>query len=354
MTFMRSVAASANAAVVTVTGVTGSHGGNWAGTLDKMIDGSGMDRPDASDPSTWTAISNAYQDEWQTQAFLIGATNSKIAWCVFDLGSSTNGLQDLYLWNVREQADRGTGTYNMYYGNSPTVPLPPAPETNTLGIDYDFASGGWTLLNTSGVLTLAQKGEVPAPADGVVALGNISARYIGLEMLTNQGSTRANVGLAEVAFTAPDDPNFPFVNAGDDMITWSGEPVPLDPNITEAEGSDWTDLTYDWSAEPDTGVVFTATDVKAPTVTITKATDNPSVVTLTLAVNNEGRVEPPLTSTMTIDVYDDSCTIAKGIDPEAIDPTDLNQDCLTNLGDFAVLAADWLVDYALTEPVPKP
>ncbi len=195
--------ASAHAAtLVPINSVTGSYGGNYAGTLAKMIDGSGMTLTDPADPSTWTATSNAYGNEWQTRSLLSGATNSKIAWTALDLGSSTANLENLYLWNVREDPLRGTNTYNMYYSDSPTVALPPAPATNTAGSDYDFASGGWTLFNTSGALSVPQRGNSPDPPNAVVNLGGISAQYIGLEILTNHGTTRPNVGLAEVAITA--------------------------------------------------------------------------------------------------------------------------------------------------------
>lgn len=208
-------ACTAEAALVPVTAVTGSHGGNYAGTLSKMIDGSGMTQPDPLDPSTWTATSNSYGNEWQTTSFLTGATNSKIAWAVFDLGSPTSGLQDLYLWNVREAADRGTNAYNLYYADSPAAPLPAAPSSNTLGSDYDFASGGWTLFNTSGALTIPQRGASPAPADAVVNLGGISAQYLGLEILSNQGSTfgSGRVGLAEVGITQIPEPGASFLAA---------------------------------------------------------------------------------------------------------------------------------------------
>jgi len=168
-----------------------------------MIDGSGMTQPDPSDPSTWTATSNSYPDEWQTTSFLSGATNSKTAWTVFDLGSPTADLEKLYLWNVREVADRGTNAYNLYHAVSPSVPLPPPPPTNTLGGDYDFSSGGWSLLNTSGVLNLPQRGGTPDPPNAVIDLGGVSAQYIGVEILSNHGSTFGNgrVGLAEVAVT---------------------------------------------------------------------------------------------------------------------------------------------------------
>jgi len=100
------------------------------------------------------------------------------------------------------------------------------------------------------------------------------------------------------------------------------------------------------------GVVFSATDIEAPTVTITKATLNPSAVTLTLAVTLEG--EGPVPNIMMIDVYYDSCLAAKAVGTVELDPTDFDDNCITNLADFAVLAADWLVDYELTEPIEKP
>jgi len=151
------------------------------------------------------------------------------------------------------------------------------------------------------------------------------------------------------------DPNVPEVDAGVDMVTWSGEPVQLDPNIVEQPGSTWTNLTYLWTADPADGVVFDpSADVEAPVVTITKETDNPSVVTLTLAVNNEGNPpEEAVTDTMKIDVYDDACIAAVTLGLAELDPSDFDGDCITNFSDFAVLAATWLDDYTLTEPVPK-
>ena len=169
-------------------------------------------------------------------------------------------------------------------------------------------------------------------------------------------------GLSDPLSIMSGDPNFPDVDAGDDMIGWSGGPVPLNPNIIEAEGSDWTSLTYEWTGEPngigdpDLDVVITDADQEYASVTITKTapTGDATVITMTIAVNNEGRVDPPLTSTMTIDVYDDSCLAAKSVGTVELDPTDFDDNCITNLADFAVLAADWLVDYEITGPVEKP
>jgi hypothetical protein len=57
---------------------------------------------------------------------------------------------------------------------------------------------------------------------------------------------------------------------------------------------------------------------------------------------------------MTIDVYDDSCLAAKAVGPVEFAPSDFDENCTTDLRDYAVLAAKWLVDYALTASIPKP
>jgi hypothetical protein len=153
------------------------------------------------------------------------------------------------------------------------------------------------------------------------------------------------------------------VDAGVDMITWSGQAVELDATVVVGEPP----FTYAWSAEPDDGVVFSATDVEDPTVTITKAADNPSVVTLTLAVHDAAN--PPVEDTITIDVYDDACKAAIGAGLGTDNPGDFDGNCITDFEDFAVMATTWLdgselqelaemattwlVDYTLTEPVPK-
>ena len=157
-----------------------------------------------------------------------------------------------------------------------------------------------------------------------------------------------------IALYFPDGPPNYSVDAGEDMITWSGEPVLLDPHVVNNTDPPAA-LNYAWSADPAAGVVFNppAANVETPTVTITKATDNPSTVTLTLAIHDG--VHPTVQDTMTIDVYDDACLaarIGKGLAAE--NPTDIvGDDCITNLKDFAVMAAAWLNDIRLTAPVPK-
>ena len=171
----------------------------------------------------------------------------------------------------------------------------------------------------------------------------------------NSGPTSLHsfYGLSDPLTIGGGDPNAPTVDAGVDMITWSGQAVLLAPTVDNNNKEEpQAALTYAWSANPPDGVVFSDPNTETPTVTITKATDNPSVVTLTLAVNNVGRLEPPVEETMTIDVYDDNCEAAKAVGT-VFDETDFDENCITNLKDFAVLALDWLSDYAIIAPVPK-
>ncbi len=144
----------------------------------------------------------------------------------------------------------------------------------------------------------------------------------------------------------------PSVNAGSDWITWSQEPVTLNDVLVTDNDPGAGALTMAWSAVPDTGVVFDPNEfVEAPTITITKETDNPSAVTLTLTVTQPGK--DPVESSMTIDVYDDACKAALGAGTATIAPADFNANCSTGLEDIAQLAVEWLVDFSLVEPVAK-
>ena len=156
------------------------------------------------------------------------------------------------------------------------------------------------------------------------------------------------------------DPNFPDVDAGVDMISWSDQAVLMDPNVVnndtaEPQGT----LTYLWTADaasvadPNLDVAITDAEQEDATVEITKTapTGDATVVTMTLAVTLEGK--DPVTDTMTIDVYDDACLAAEAAGTLVIDPTDIDGNCITNFADFAVMATTWFYDYTLTGPVAK-
>ena len=180
---------------------------NYGGKPGDMIAGTGMNGntddnapPTAlwswpiTHPSTWTVTSNSYKDEWQSGDLLDSgtSTNSKIGWAIFDLGSAHN-LDTFYIWNARENNTRYTKTFNVYIASSPTV-APSHGPTNNTSIDYDFSSGGWTLINTGGSLAGTHQGN-----QSLVLQGNL-ARYIAVEILSNNGDGN-RVGLAEVGIT---------------------------------------------------------------------------------------------------------------------------------------------------------
>ncbi len=224
------------------------------------------------------------------------------------------------------------------------------PHTPGDGSDYTGAVTGGTLL--------AEDDNSQAIPDGTFVTSTViytySPKHADLVGQPLQIRLLA-LGYDEVEFdnvrlTGSFTPGAPIVDAGPDMISWSGQAVQLDPNVVNRDA---TPLTFAWTADPADGVVFEpGPNVEAPTVTITKDTDNPSVVTLTLAVNNEGSTRPDVTDTLTIDVYDDACVAAR-LGAGLIHENDLDENCIINFGDFALLAETWLDDITLTEPVPK-
>ncbi len=72
-----------------------------------------------------------------------------------------------------------------------------------------------------------------------------------------------------VTWTFTTTPDLPIesVDAGEDMVTWSGQAVLLDATVVDDGVSP---LTYAWSADPADGVVFSDAGAEDPSVTITK------------------------------------------------------------------------------------
>ena len=99
---------------------------------------------------------------------------------------------------------------------------------------------------------------------------------------------------------------------------------------------------------------YTEADFDDVWLTAEGPTPSPYVVTLTLAVNNEGSTRPDVEDTMTIDVYDDACEAARiGKGLAADNPGDFDGNCITDANDLAELATKWLDDTGLTGPVVK-
>ena len=172
-----------------ITGVTGTafHQGDSPdpgdGSISRVLDGSGLTVGDPGDSSTWTHDSAGIND-WQGQGSFSGG-NTPGAWFSADLGAVHTDLADLYIWNVRESVNRGMKDIDIYYATSP------------------FPPSAWTLL---GSYTIPQATGGGTPADAVIDLSGVpSAQYIGLDILTNYGSTY-RVGAAEMQFTLVPEP----------------------------------------------------------------------------------------------------------------------------------------------------
>lgn len=207
--------------VVNVTGITGHDGGNWTttvGHLTDMINASdptiistspvatpGMTLVDPADPSTWIWSSGSYQQTWHANSILDSGTsaNGKIGWVVLDFGEVVDRLANLYMW-ASSTGQTGGGTeqvrdYNLYYSSGVGITaLPSMPNSTSTTGDYDFSVGDWTL---SGSNTLGS-------ADGAVSntnsLGLVSARYIGIEVMTIGGvDNRCAIAQVEVTRTLP-------------------------------------------------------------------------------------------------------------------------------------------------------
>jgi len=260
-------------------------------------------------------------------------------------------FQTHYSGSGHAQIDIVDPTHPLAAGLSGTVTVSSAPDMMQYG--RDGLGGGVDLVaSTTGGDHAILAADVGDALLGDGSPGNPSEAAGRRVFFFLHDSTFANLtpdGLklfdAAVAYLV--DSNLPSVNAGIDMITWSGEPVQLDPNFADG----YMPNSFTWSADDDTGVVFDPNEfVEAPIVTITKDTDNPSPVKLTLAVTDG---TDAYENSMTIDVYDDACLAAQAAGLAVIDPTDIDENCITNFGDFAVMATTWLDDYTLTGPVVK-
>jgi len=181
--------AAADFIPLAIPGVTGTafHQGDnpdpGDGSISRMLDGSGLTVGDPGDSSTWTHDAS-WQNNWQGQGSFTGG-DTPGAWLVIDLGSVHTDLAAVHIWNVREVADRGMKDIEIYYA---TASFPPS---------------AWTLL---GSYTIPRATGGGTPADAVISLGGVSsARYIGIDIATNHGST-FRVGAAEVQFAMVPEP----------------------------------------------------------------------------------------------------------------------------------------------------
>jgi len=270
---------------------------------------------------------------------------------------------------------QGTGTINALAFNGSTAPIvvqgtfTPDPITATSLI---VGKINWKPDGTPDELFLFNVTDLstePLESAAIASITNLDFDQSAFDLVAMWDSNNAITDeirfgntFADVVGSAAVDPTLPDVDAGDDMVTWSGEPVTLNATVTNNTSDPVTDLTYAWTADAaslaDTNltIVITDADQEDVTVQVTKTidTDDATVVTMTLAGNNVGSGKDDVTDTVTIDVYDNACKAANADGMQEYDSTDLNQDCITDFEDFALLATAWLYDYTITEAQPLP
>ena len=170
-------AIDSRADVVVPTGIETFHRGDrdspGDGSNIRVIDGSGMSKPDPNDPSTWTVASTAWQDDWQ--GFDVPDDGVNKTWVVLDLGAPTAHLDRMYLWNVEENnaLNRGVNAFEVYHATTPTV-APPA--TSSSSTPYDFSSSGWTqLLGSFNLAPGSQIGDKGKTSTSLERRGRVSS-----------------------------------------------------------------------------------------------------------------------------------------------------------------------------------
>jgi hypothetical protein len=150
--------------------------------------------------------------------------------------------------------------------------------------------------------------------------------------------------------TASPDPAPTVVIDTPNTITWVNKTVQLNATVTDSGASP---VTITWTSSQDPNTVFSDIHAEDPTVTFNRAFATSPYVTLTCSVQ-DGANPTPNTDTMVLRVYADACAAARGVGRAAQYPMDLTPDCEINLSDFADVAEQWLVDYALIDPIAVP
>jgi hypothetical protein len=195
-------------------------------TPDRAINGSGivLSGGDPTDPNNYahTFGTNAFGDDFN---FLADINGTEGNWFKVDLGR-TYTLKDACLFNFNPDAsegglnneDRGVATANIWY-----LDAAGDPNANDDGNDSAFISTAWTQLGSTTNFTIAPTGDVNQTVPDVIDFGDVPARFVALDILTNHGDP-GFVGFGEIQFFAV--------------------PIP-DPDVTLAVIEDTLGATFD-------------------------------------------------------------------------------------------------------------
>ena len=130
-----------------------------------------------------------------------------------------------------------------------------------------------------------------------------------------------------------------------DTVTWPNQPVQLNATVTDSGTSP---LTIAWTSNPAGAVFSPNAGVEDPTVTLGTAAGDVIITCTVSDTFNPGQNS----DTMLLNVAADAC--AASVIAGANYPMDVDDNCVVNLADLAVVAKDWLTDYALVAPTPIP
>ena len=171
--------------------------------VDHAVDWSGiiLSGGDATDRDNYDNVAGADEngDLWNFLANLGGAEDN---WFKVDLGQTyTLGEAHLFNFNPASGAgneSRGLGTADIYYLDAGSDP-----NSNDNGNDTKFDSAGWTQLGSTETFTIAPAGVSTQTVPDVIDLGRVDARFVALDMLTNQGHADF-IGFGEIMFFEAD------------------------------------------------------------------------------------------------------------------------------------------------------
>ena len=138
-----------------------------------------------------------------------------------------------------------------------------------------------------------------------------------------------------------------------DTLTWAGEGVQLDAEITDL-GIEFSTVHIEWSVPEDiaANVTFSpSANAEDPVIVGDMHLPN---TTVTCTVWDEANgVELASSDTVVIDIAEDACQGARGGFPrrDLIYLGDYDGNCVIDIYDFAMVAVQWLDPYQMTEPI---
>lgn len=192
---------------------------NYTGNITDVYNGSGMN----GNPNTggalpaaigdWERTDSGYQSEWQADHMLdiASSINNKMGWVILDLGADYV-VGDMHLWNGVQIGTQAMKDFNIYVSadaSGAVIPGTQGPTGGNDADDYDFGVAAWT--SVGGTETLSDNTGATGVgggklADGVYDLGDVTARYVALEILNrhngNVDPTSGRIGFAEAGFDA--------------------------------------------------------------------------------------------------------------------------------------------------------